>query len=139
MKGLYAWVGFTTLALPYQPAPRTGGSSRFGPWRLLRLSLDGLTAFTTLPLRAVSAAGMLLAIAGFAYGAWLTGGYLLFGHPVSGWTTIVVSMMLFCGVQLVSLGIVGEYVGRIFDEVKQRPLYVVKADFGEGLGRSADR
>ena len=65
--------------------------------------------------------------------------YLLFGHPVSGWTTIVVSMMLFCGVQLVSLGIVGEYVGRIFDEVKQRPLYVVKADFGEGLGRSADR
>ena len=139
MKGLYAWVGFTTLALPYQPAPRTGGSSRFGPWRLLRLSLDGLTAFTTLPLRAVSAAGMLLAIAGFAYGAWLTGGYLLFGHPVSGWTTIVVSMMLFCGVQLVSLGIVGEYAGRIFDEVKQRPLYIIKEDFGEGLGRPADR
>ena len=65
--------------------------------------------------------------------------YLLFGHPVSGWTTIVVGMMLFCGVQLMSLGIVGEYVGRIFDEVKQRPLYVVKEDFGEGLGRPADR
>ena len=139
MKGLYAWVGFSTLALPYQPAPRAGGSSRFGPWRLLRLSLDGLTAFTTLPLRAVSVAGMLLALAGFVYGGSLTMDYLLFGHPVSGWTTIVVGMMLFCGVQLMSLGIVGEYVGRIFDEVKQRPLYVVKEDFGEGLGRPADR
>ena len=63
MKGLYAWVGFSTVALPYQPAPRTGGSSRFGPWRLLRLSLDGLTAFTTLPLRAVS-------VAGHAAGSW---------------------------------------------------------------------
>jgi len=139
MKGLYAWVGFTTLALPYQPAPRSSGASRFSRWRLLRLSLDGLTAFTTLPLRAVSIAGMLLALAAFVYGAWLTVDYLLFGHPVSGWTTIVVGMMLFSGVQLVSLGIVGEYVGRIFDEVKQRPLYVVKADFGEGLGRPADR
>jgi polyisoprenyl-phosphate glycosyltransferase len=139
MKGLYAWVGFTTLALPYQPAPRTSGTSHFGPWHLLRLSLDGLTAFTTLPLRAVSVTGMLLALAAFAYGAWLTVDYLLFSHPVSGWTTIVVGMMLFSGVQLVSLGIVGEYVGRIFDEVKQRPLYIVKADFGEGLGRPADR
>ena len=82
---------------------------------------------------------MLLALAAFAYGAWLTVDYLLFSHPVSGWTTIVVGMMLFSGVQLVSLGIVGEYVGRIFDEVKQRPLYIVKADFGEGLGRPADR
>ena len=139
MKGLYAWVGFSTVALPYQPAPRTSGSSRFGPWRLLRLSLDGLTAFTTLPLRAVSVAGLLVALAGFIYGGWLTVDYLLFGHPISGWTTIVVGMMLFCGVQLVSLGIVGEYVGRIFDEVKQRPLYVVKEDFGEGLGRPAHR
>jgi len=139
MKGLYAWVGFSTVALPYQPAPRTSGSSRFGPWHLLRLSLVGLTAFTTLPLRAVSIAGMVLALAGFAYGGSLTVDYLLFGHPISGWTTIVVGMMLFCGVQLVSLGSVGEYVGRIFDEVKQRPLYVVKEDFGDGLGRPAEQ
>ena len=133
MKGLYAWVGYRTVALPYQPAERAHGRSNFRPLHLMQLALDGLTAFTTLPLRAVSAVGVLLALTAFAYGAYLTGWYFLYGHSISGWTTIVVSLMLFAGLQLLSLGIVGEYVGRIFEEVKARPLYVVRDEWGSGL------
>lgn len=133
MKGLYAWVGFDAVAVPYTPQARTSGRSHFSPWRLVRLSIDGLTAFTTWPLRVVSIVGALLALLGFGYGTWLTGSYLMFGHPLSGWTTIVVSLMFFIGVQMISLGIVGEYVGRIFEEVKGRPLFVVKREFGQGL------
>lgn len=133
MKGLYAWVGFSSAAVPYTPAPRAYGRSHFSPLRLIRLSLDGLTAFTTWPLRAVSLVGFSLALLAFIYGADLTIEYLLYGHDVSGWTTIVVSLMLFAGIQLVSLGVVGEYVGRIFEEAKGRPLFVVKREFGQGL------
>lgn len=134
MKGLYAWVGFDAVAVPYLPAPRRFGHSHFNPARLLRLSLDALTAFTTWPLRAVSVVGFVLALLSFVYGGYLTLNYLLYGHAIGGWTTIVVSLMLFAGIQLVSLGIVGEYVGRVFEEVKTRPLYVVKRQFGRGLG-----
>jgi glycosyltransferase involved in cell wall biosynthesis len=138
MKGLYAWVGFDAVALPYMPAPRLHGHSRFGPLRLLQLSLDGLTAFTTWPLRAVSAIGFGLALLALGYGAYLTADYMLNGHGVSGWTTIVVSLMLLSGIQLISLGVVGEYVGRVFAEVKQRPLFVVRHEFGRsGIGPAA--
>ncbi len=133
MKGLYAWVGFEAVAVPYVPRPRAFGATKFSIGRLIRLSLDGLTAFTIWPLRAVSVAGFGLALASFAYGAFLTASYLIYGHSVSGWTTIVVSLMLFAGIQLISLGIVGEYVGRVFAEVKARPLYVVKRELGQGL------
>lgn len=133
MKGLYAWVGFKAVPVPYVPEARTHGCSHFSPLRLARLSLDGLTAFTTWPLRAVSAVGFVLSMLAFLYGAYLTLTYLLFGNDVSGWTTIAVSLMLFAGIQLISLGIVGEYVGRIFEEVKARPLFVIKRETGQGL------
>lgn len=133
MKGLYAWVGFKTVAVPYVPEPRAHGRSHFSAWRLIRLSLDGLTSFTTWPLRAVSMLGFTLAVLAFLYGGYLTASYLLYGHGVSGWTTIVVSLMLFAGIQLLSLGIVGEYIGRIFEEVKARPLYIVQREMGQGL------
>jgi len=133
LKGLYAWVGFRTVALPYTPADRTVGITRYGPLELLRLSFDGLTAFTKWPLRAVSLAGLLLAIPALLYGAFIAISYFLFGNDVSGWTTIVVGLMLFSGIQLFSLGVVGEYVGRIFEEVKARPLFVVSERIGRGL------
>lgn len=136
MKGLYAWVGFSTAAVPYMPAPRVHGRSHFSPLQLVRLSLNGLMAFTTWPLRAVSLAGFILATLAFVYGAYLTIRYSLYGHDVSGWTTIVVSLMLFSGIQLVSMGIVGEYVGRIFEEVKGRPLFIIKREHGHGLQES---
>lgn len=133
MKGLYAWVGFRTVALPYLPDDRTLGVTRYGPLDLIRLSLDGLTAFTKWPLRAVSLAGLLLAIPALLYGVFIAASYFLFGNDVSGWTTIVVGLMLFSGIQLFSLGVVGEYVGRIFEEVKARPLFVVSEKHGRGL------
>jgi glycosyltransferase involved in cell wall biosynthesis len=133
MKGLYAWVGFKSVAVPYQPDERHHGQTRFGLLRLIGLSLDGLTAFTTWPLRAVSTLGFAMAFCSFAYGAFLTLRYLMYGHAVSGWTTIVVSLMLFAGIQLVSLGVVGEYIGRIFEEVKGRPLFIVKEQGGRGM------
>ena len=133
LKGLYAWVGFRTVALPYTPEDRTIGVTRYGALELIRLSLDGLTAFTKWPLRAVSLAGLLLAIPALLYGTFLIASYFLFGNDVSGWTTIVVGLMLFSGIQLFSLGVVGEYVGRIFEEVKARPLFVVSSRTGRGL------
>lgn len=136
MKGLYAWVGFKAVPVPYVPDERAHGRSQFSALRLIRLSLDGLTAFTTWPLRAVSAVGFVLALAAFLYGAYLTASYFLYGHNVSGWTTIVVGLMLFAGIQLISLGIVGEYVGRIFEEVKARPLFVIKRELGAGMKRA---
>lgn len=137
MKGLYAWVGFHTVAVPYVPATRAFGTSTFSTLRLVGHSLDGLTAFTTWPLRAVSVMGAMLAVLAFVYGAYLSVVYLLYGHDVSGWTTIVVSLMLFAGIQLISLGVVGEYVGRVFEEVKARPLFVVRSRTGSGMKESA--
>jgi glycosyltransferase involved in cell wall biosynthesis len=133
MKGLYAWVGFNAVALPYVPADRAHGKTQFSPLRLLGLSLDGLTAFTTWPLRMASLGGFVLAALALLYGAYLCVAYLFEGHVVSGWTTIVVGLMLFAGIQMISLGILGEYVARVFEEVKGRPLFVVRRELGRGL------
>ena len=133
MKGLYAWVGFHAVALPYLPEARAHGRTHFSLKRLMALSVDGLTSFTTWPLRIVSVVGAIMALCGFAYGAFITVDYFLSGNTVSGWTTIVVTMMLFFGMQMLFTGIIGEYVGRIFEEVKQRPVYVVRRSLGRGL------
>lgn len=134
MKGLYAWVGFDAEALPYLPAPRARGVTRFSLTRLSALALDGLTSFSTWPLRMISLAGMMLAFLAFGYGLELTVEYASFGNQVSGWTTLITALLFFAGVNMFSLGIVGEYVGRIFDEVKGRPLYIVQSRMGAGLG-----
>ncbi|MGE0310746.1 MAG: glycosyltransferase family 2 protein [Lautropia sp.] len=133
MKGLYGWVGFDAVAVPFRPQGRAHGRSNFRALRLLGLSLDGLTAFTSWPLRVVSLAGIVLALLSIAYACVLVVSYFAYGNPVDGWTTIVVSLMLFAGIQLMSIGIVGEYVVRIFEEVKARPLYVVRREAGHGL------
>lgn len=133
MKGLYAWVGFKSVALPYVPEARAHGRTHFSLRRLIGLSLDGLTSFTTWPLRIVSAVGAVMALLGFAYGAYISIDYLLNGNEVSGWTTIVVTMMFFFGMQMLFTGIIGEYIGRVFEEVKQRPVYVVRRELGRGL------
>lgn len=136
MKGLYAWVGFRAVAMPYTPAPRADGVSRFGTFRLVQLAIDGLTSFTTWPLRLISIFGVIVAASAFAYGAFLIVDHFVGGDAVSGWSTIMVSLMFFIGMQMISTGIVGEYVARIFEEVKGRPLYVVSEELGPGLQRS---
>jgi glycosyltransferase involved in cell wall biosynthesis len=133
MKGLYAWVGFYAVEISYVPEPRANGRSAFSLFRLIGLSIDGLTAFTTWPLRIVSLVGLALALLAFGYGGYLVVEYLLYGHSVPGWTTIVVGLMLLAGIQLIGLGVLGEYVSRIFEEVKERPLYVVRHRAGRSL------
>lgn len=126
MKGLYAWVGFAAEPLEYTPHERAHGTSHFSTMKLLRLALDGITAFTTWPLRLVSSLGILLAILSFIYGMFLVFEYLRDGNSVSGWTTLVTLQLFSSGIILISIGIVGEYLSRIFDEVKGRPLYLVR-------------
>jgi glycosyltransferase involved in cell wall biosynthesis len=133
MKGLYAWVGFKSVAIPYEPAERAVGKSNYNALKLIAFSIDGLTAFTTWPLRVASIAGMVMAFLAFMYGAYVTVDYLLYGNHVSGWTTIIVLLSFFVGLQLIGLGILGEYIARIFEEVKGRPLYVVRRALGRGL------
>lgn len=126
MKGLFAWVGFRVEHIAYVPPPRPHGRSHYSLRALCSLSLTGITMFTSWPLRAASVLGGVLAAAAFGYGGVLAVSYMLWGNEVSGWTTIVVAMFLLAGVQLVSLGVIGEYLARVFDEVKGRPLYLVK-------------
>jgi len=132
MKGLYAWVGFHNVIIPYQPAERLAGTSTFSLRGLARLAFTGVTAFTNAPLRLWSAIGVIVALFALAFGAWIVIEYFLFGNDVPGWATLVCGMMFFSGVQLLSIGILGEYVGRIFDEVKQRPVYVIGSEAGRG-------
>jgi glycosyltransferase involved in cell wall biosynthesis len=134
MKGLYAWVGFQTEYIEFTPAPRGSGQSRFSSRRLQSLALTGITSFSTLPLRICGALGAVIAMGALVYGAWIVGKHLIVGHDVPGWATLVTSLMFFSGVQLLFIGVLGEYVGRIFEEVKQRPVYLVQEDFGQGLG-----
>jgi len=125
MKGLYAWVGFRSIGLPYTPLPRTHGSSTFSKFKLLKLGWTGLTGFSTTPLRIVSALGMVLSAIAFAYGVDVVFDKLVLNETIPGWPTVVVSIMFFAGIQLISIGVLGEYLARIFEEVKARPLYIV--------------
>ena len=133
LKGLYAWVGFRTEFIRYEPAPRASGQSSFSFARLLALALTGLTAFSNLPLRLWSGLGALVAVCAIGYGGWIILDHFLNGNPVPGWPTVVVSLMFFSGVQLLSIGILGEYIGRIFTEVKRRPIYLLRENLGRGL------
>ena len=139
MKGLYAWVGFRTEVLRYTPHERHAGVSSFSSKRLVRLALTGVTAFTTFPLRLWSAAGVVVALCAILFGLYIVIDYFIYGNAVAGWATIVTSVMFFSGVQLLSIGILGESVGRIFDEVKQRPVYLIGGDSGSGLIHGAPR
>ncbi|WP_106751805.1 glycosyltransferase family 2 protein [Pannonibacter carbonis] len=125
MKGLYFWVGFRQKQIPYEPAERLAGASGWCYRRLASLALNGLTAFSTVPLRLASIAGLLVSIIAIIYGLVLMTDVLLHGIDVPGYASLMVGLLFLSGVQLISLGILGEYVGRIFNETKQRPLYFV--------------
>lgn len=138
MKGLYAWVGFRTEIIDYQPAERLAGQSSFSLRSLVHLALTGVTAFSNVPLRLWSAVGALIAVGAIGFGVLIVVEHFIRGHDVPGWATLATSLMFFSGVQLLSIGILGEYVGRIFDEVKQRPIYLVASEHGTGLTSSEE-
>ncbi len=133
MKGLYAWVGFNSTAIEYEPLPRLDGQSNFGFQGALSLAMTGLLAFSITPLRLVSYFGLLLALASLGYGAWVTMLYFWYGVDTAGYATIIVGMMFLSGIQLISIGVLAEYVGRIYEEVKQRPAYLIDTRIGEGI------
>lgn len=125
MKGLFAWVGFRAEAFDYERAPRVAGASKFNYWRLWNLALEGITGFSTVPLRVATYVGLLSALGAFAFGVWIVIRTLLWGDPVAGWPSLMVVIALLGGLQLMALGIIGEYLGRLYLEAKQRPLYIV--------------
>lgn len=128
MKGLYAWVGFKSVALPFVPAERASGTSTFNYRRLAALALSGVTAFSTLPLRVWSVIGFVISALAILYGIYITVDTLVSGNAVGGWPTLAAGLMLFSGIQLLSIGILGEYLGRVYEEVKRRPLYLIGED-----------
>ena len=125
MKGLYAWVGFRSEGIRFQAEPRVGGRSSFGFQRLSALALDGITAFTTWPLRIASLFGLIISIVALSYAAWIVFERIWIGQPIPGFTTLAAAIMLFSGIQLISIGLLGEYISRIFMEAKGRPLYLI--------------
>jgi glycosyltransferase involved in cell wall biosynthesis len=130
MKGITSWVGFRQEYVEFDPAERAAGASAWSMMRLLRYAVDGLSAFSTLPLRVWSVIGVMLALVSVLYGGYLVLETLIFGVDLPGFASIMVSTLFLSGVQLISLGVLGEYVGRIFTEVKGRPLYIVADRIG---------
>jgi polyisoprenyl-phosphate glycosyltransferase len=131
-KGLYAWVGFRQTGVPYQVAARVHGETKWNYRKLFRFAFDGLTSFSTAPLRMATYAGIAASVMAFVYALVTIVRTLVFGADVPGFPSIMVSVMFFSGVQLIFLGVIGEYVGRIFAEVKGRPLYIVAEEVDGG-------
>lgn len=125
MKGLYGWVGFRSKAIPYEQPVRNDGTSRFNYWKLWNFALDGLVSFSTWPLRVWSYIGAFVALCSFLYASVIVLKTMLWGADVSGYASIITAVLFLGGMQLLSIGILGEYVGRLFIEAKQRPLYVI--------------
>jgi glycosyltransferase involved in cell wall biosynthesis len=130
MKGLYAWVGFRQTTVSYDIEPRLEGRSKYGVWRLWRLAIDGITSFSSLPLKVWSVVGLVFALAALGYGVYLIARTIVRGVDVPGYASLMVVVLFLGGLQLLSLGIIGEYLGRVYDEVKARPLYVVRQRIG---------
>jgi len=125
MKGLFAWVGFRQTELPYNRAPRAAGKTKWNYWRLWNFSLEGVTSFSMRPLQFASYFGFLIASLAALYGLFIVVRTVFFGNPVAGYPSLLVAVLFLGGVQLVTLGVIGEYIGRISTETKQRPLYLV--------------
>lgn len=125
MKGLYAWVGFKTVYVPFTAHVREHGESKFNYASLFELALIGITSFSQKPLRWISRMGFVVSLLSLIYGFYIVLDTLFFGAKVAGWATVVAGLMFSSGVQLICLGVIGEYIGRIYDEVKQRPLFII--------------
>ncbi len=125
MKGLFAWIGFKQKAVHYKRDPRRSGKSKWNYWRLWNFALDGITSFTIAPLKISTYVGTITALSAFGYGIYMVIETLLHGNEVPGYPSLIVIILMLGGIQLVAIGILGEYLGRIFNETKQRPLYFI--------------
>lgn len=129
MKGLFAWVGFRTEIVDYVRAPRSAGHSKFSGWRLWNFALEGITSFSTVPLRCWTYIGLTLASFSLLYGSYIVLRTIIHGIDVPGYASLLVGILFLGGIQLVGIGVIGEYVGRIYYESKGRPLYLVRRKY----------
>jgi len=127
MKGLFAWVGFKQAAVIYDRAPRLVGKTKWSYWRLWNLAIEGITSFTIAPLKLAAYLGLVTAVGALLYAAYILGRTLVLGRDLPGYASVMVAILFLAGVQLIAMGVIGEYVGRIFVEVKGRPLYLLDA------------
>jgi polyisoprenyl-phosphate glycosyltransferase len=127
MKGLYVWIGYPQKAIAYKRQARFAGRSKWNYWQLWNLAIEGITSFTIIPLKLATYLGFFIALAAFAYSLVMVTKVIVFGEEVRGFPTLLSVMLLLGGVQLIVLGFIGEYLGRIFDETKQRPLYLLES------------
>lgn len=125
MKGMFAWVGFEQLAFDYDRESRYSGQTKFNFWKLWNFAIDGITAFTVIPLKLATYIGLLFALMAMLYGFFFMLKTLIWGDPVKGFPTLIVALSFFSGIQLMFLGIIGEYLGRMHEEIKKRPLYII--------------
>lgn len=126
MKGVLSWVGGNIEVVEYARAKRVAGISKFNGWKLWNLALEGITSFSTFPLRIWTYIGLFVASVSFLYGTWMIIDTLAFGNPVRGYPSLLVSILFLGGIQLIGIGVLGEYIGRIYLEVKKRPRYLIK-------------
>lgn len=127
MKGLFGWVGFRQTEITYHRDPRVAGTSNFSLWKLWNFAVEGITSFSTVPLRAATYLGVMTALVAFAYALFVVVKAVFWGDPVAGWPSLMAVILLLGGIQLIALGVIGEYLGRLYAESKQRPLYLVDA------------
>lgn len=125
MKGLFAWIGFPSTPIFYRRDPRAAGTTSWNYWNLWNFALEGITSFTVAPLKVATYVGLGVATLALLYAAFVVWKAVMFSDPVQGYPSLMAAMLFLGGVQLISIGLLGEYVGRIFNEVKQRPLYLV--------------
>ncbi|MBA8198883.1 glycosyltransferase family 2 protein [Citrobacter freundii] len=128
MKGVFAWVGGKTEIVEYTQASRSAGQSKFNGWRLWNLALEGITSFSTLPLRVWTYIGLCVSVFSFIYAAWMIVDKLIWGNPVPGYPSLMTAILFLGGVQLIGIGMLGEYIGRIYIETKRRPKFLIKKE-----------
>ena len=131
MKGLFAWVGFRQAVIPYTREVRKSGKSKFSKWRLWNFALDGITSFSTAPLRVWTYLGLAIAAFSFSYGSFIVGRTILFGRDMPGYPSLITVILFLGGIQLIGLGVLGEYLGRIHNETKGRPIYILRERYDD--------
>ena len=134
MKGLFAWVGFRSANVYYHREPRHAGKTKWNYWRLWNFAVEGITSFSQVPLQLASYLGFTVSFLALLYAAWLIIQTLVYGNSVKGYPSMMVTLLFLGGIQLMALGVIGEYLGRIYEESKQRPVYLVRQTWGNGPG-----
>lgn len=130
VRGMISWIGFRQTSVYFKREERFAGETKYPFWRMLKFALDGITSFSHYPLKLATLLGFFFSVVSFLLGIWAISVRLLTNKAVHGWTSLILTIIFLGGIQLLTLGIIGEYIGRVFDDVKQRPLYIIQSEIG---------